>query len=120
MESDTRRVGPRSAGPAAGRWSARGDARRLRALPTAGRAGRGVVGVYGDSATTTIQRRTDLSITKTDSPDPVNAGGTVTYTLTVHNGGGEHRQAARASLLMEGVLGPSGAPTTQPMAMPGR
>src|SRR6266699_2287243 len=40
-----------------------------------------------DSATTTIQRRADLSITKTDSPDPVNAGGTVTYTLTVHNGG---------------------------------
>src|SRR5205823_6213325 len=38
-----------------------------------------------DSAT--IQRRTDLSITKTDSPDPVNAGGTVTYTLTVHNAG---------------------------------
>src|SRR3989475_10060245 len=29
----------------------------------------------------------DLSITKTDNPDPVNAGATLTYTVTVTNGG---------------------------------
>ena len=29
----------------------------------------------------------DLSITKTDSPDPVSAGGTITYTITVNNNG---------------------------------
>jgi uncharacterized repeat protein (TIGR01451 family) len=29
----------------------------------------------------------DLSLTKSDSPDPVTVGGDVTYTLTVHNGG---------------------------------
>src|SRR5439155_792539 len=29
----------------------------------------------------------DLSITKSDAPDPVSAGGTLTYTLTVSNGG---------------------------------
>ena len=29
----------------------------------------------------------DLSLTKTDSPDPVNAGQILTYTLTVHNAG---------------------------------
>ena len=29
----------------------------------------------------------DLSLTKTDSPDPVLAGELLTYTLTVHNAG---------------------------------
>ena len=29
----------------------------------------------------------DVSVTKTDTPDPVAAGGTVTYTITVTNGG---------------------------------
>jgi uncharacterized repeat protein (TIGR01451 family) len=29
----------------------------------------------------------DLSIAKSDSPDPVSAGGSITYTLSVHNGG---------------------------------
>src|SRR5207245_9911066 len=29
----------------------------------------------------------DLSVTKTDSPDPASAGGNLTYTLTVTNGG---------------------------------
>ncbi len=39
------------------------------------------------TATTTVERRADLSVTKTDSPDPVAAGGTLTYTLTVINDG---------------------------------
>jgi uncharacterized repeat protein (TIGR01451 family) len=29
----------------------------------------------------------DLSVAKSDSPDPVSAGGALTYTLAVHNGG---------------------------------
>ncbi len=37
--------------------------------------------------TTTINRVADLSITKTDSPDPVVAGKTLTYTITVKNNG---------------------------------
>src|SRR5207302_500542 len=37
--------------------------------------------------TTTVTASADLSITKSDSPDPVVAGGTLTYTLSVSNGG---------------------------------
>lgn len=33
------------------------------------------------------QASADLSATKTDSPDPVLPGGTITYTITVHNAG---------------------------------
>ena len=39
------------------------------------------------SAQTTRTPSADVSITKTDSPDPVVVGGNVTYTLTVHNSG---------------------------------
>jgi uncharacterized repeat protein (TIGR01451 family) len=38
---------------------------------------------------TTAGTGADLSVTKTDSPDPVQVGGTLTYTLTVHNDGPE-------------------------------
>ena len=37
--------------------------------------------------TTTVNRIADLSITKTDSPDPVVAGKTLTYIITVTNNG---------------------------------
>ncbi|NLE30726.1 DUF11 domain-containing protein, partial [Candidatus Dojkabacteria bacterium] len=37
------------------------------------------------TCTFTNTKKTDISITKTDSPDPVNNGGTLTYTLTVNN-----------------------------------
>ncbi len=40
-----------------------------------------------DTETTAVNARADLSVTKTDSPDPVNAGGNLTYTLTVTNAG---------------------------------
>ena len=39
------------------------------------------------SASTTVNPSADLSITKTDSPDPVPAGQQLTYTLTAHNAG---------------------------------
>src|SRR2546426_12156373 len=35
----------------------------------------------------TVTGSADLSITKTDNPDPVNAGATLTYTVTVTNSG---------------------------------
>ena len=39
------------------------------------------------SAETTVDPAADLSLTKTDSPDPVLAGQLLTYTLTAHNAG---------------------------------
>ena len=39
------------------------------------------------SAQTTVNAAADLSLTKSDSPDPVLVGGTLTYTLTAHNSG---------------------------------
>ena len=39
------------------------------------------------SATTTVTPVADLSLTKSDSPDPVLAGELLTYTLTAHNAG---------------------------------
>ena len=38
-------------------------------------------------AHTTVDPSADLSLKKTDSPDPVAVGADVTYTLTVHNAG---------------------------------
>src|SRR5438067_2006521 len=35
------------------------------------------------TATTTVIARADLSVTKSDAPDPVNAGGNITYTINV-------------------------------------
>jgi uncharacterized repeat protein (TIGR01451 family) len=39
------------------------------------------------SASTTVNPATDLAVTKTDSPDPVLAGNTLTYNLTAQNNG---------------------------------
>ena len=39
------------------------------------------------TASTTVVNAADLSLTKTDSPDPVSTHGNLTYKLTVHNGG---------------------------------
>ncbi|MCC6544773.1 MAG: DUF11 domain-containing protein, partial [Nitrospirae bacterium] len=39
------------------------------------------------TASTTVNATADLSITKTDTPDPVTVGGTLTYTLAVTNNG---------------------------------
>jgi uncharacterized repeat protein (TIGR01451 family) len=40
-----------------------------------------------DSTTTSVKGQADLAVTKSDSPDPVGAGGTLIYTLTVTNKG---------------------------------
>jgi uncharacterized repeat protein (TIGR01451 family) len=42
----------------------------------------------GSSVTTTVEPAPLLSISKTDSPDPVAAGGLLTYTIVVQNDGG--------------------------------
>ena len=39
------------------------------------------------TATTTVATSADLSITKVDTPDPVDAGTNLTYTITVNNAG---------------------------------
>jgi uncharacterized repeat protein (TIGR01451 family) len=39
------------------------------------------------TATTTVNRQADIEVTKTDSPDPVNAGNNLTYTITLTNHG---------------------------------
>src|SRR5262249_11337829 len=39
------------------------------------------------TTTTLVETSADLVVTKTDTPDPVNAGQTITYTLTVANTG---------------------------------
>jgi uncharacterized repeat protein (TIGR01451 family) len=40
-----------------------------------------------DTATTTVATSADISVTKVDTPDPVNAGNQITYTITVTNAG---------------------------------
>ena len=40
-----------------------------------------------DTANTNVETRADLSITKTGTPNPVVAGKTLTYTITIHNNG---------------------------------
>ncbi|MDP9193403.1 MAG: ExeM/NucH family extracellular endonuclease [Acidobacteriota bacterium] len=44
-------------------------------------------GNESDTATTTVAASADLSVTKSDTPDPVNAGANLTYTITVNNAG---------------------------------
>jgi uncharacterized repeat protein (TIGR01451 family) len=44
-------------------------------------------GNNSSTVTTPIQSASDLSVTKTDFPDPVTAGNTLTYTITVTNNG---------------------------------
>jgi uncharacterized repeat protein (TIGR01451 family) len=39
------------------------------------------------TATTTVAASADVTLTKSDSPDPVNAGGNITYTIDVTNAG---------------------------------
>jgi uncharacterized repeat protein (TIGR01451 family) len=50
--------------------------------------------------TTTVSGQADLTLTKTDSPDPVSAGGDLTYTITVTNKGPD----AAASVVVTDTL----------------
>ncbi len=50
-----------------------------------------------NSATTTVGKGTDLSITKTDDADPVQPGGQIVYTLTADNNGPDAAQGALVS-----------------------
>jgi hypothetical protein len=52
------------------------------------------VSITGGSLTV-VAGLADLSITKTDSPDPVTPSGTLTYTITVHNGGPDDASAVK-------------------------
>ncbi|MEA3210564.1 MAG: hypothetical protein QOE70_3621 [Chthoniobacter sp.] len=45
------------------------------------------------TATTTVQTRADLAVTKSDTPDPVIAGGNVTYTVNLSNNGASDAQS---------------------------
>jgi uncharacterized repeat protein (TIGR01451 family) len=45
------------------------------------------------TATTMVNTRADLSVTKTDAPDPVTAGNNLTYTVTLTNNGPSDAQA---------------------------
>ena len=57
-----------------------------------------------DTETTTVQARADLSITKDDSPDPVTAGGSLSYTITVDNAGPSDAQAVTVNDTLPGQL----------------
>ena len=49
------------------------------------------------TATTNVQTRADLEVTKTDSPDPVTAGSNLTYTITLTNHGPSDAQTVQVS-----------------------
>ncbi len=64
------------------------------------------------SAETTVTAAADLSLTKSDSPDPVLAGGELTYTLGVHNAGPQDATGVSLSdTLPAGVTFVSATPT---------
>jgi uncharacterized repeat protein (TIGR01451 family) len=64
------------------------------------------------SAQTTVDPAADLSVTKSDSPDPVLAGQLLTYTLSVHNAGPSSAPAVTLSdTLPSGVTFESATPT---------
>src|SRR5262249_28581875 len=50
-----------------------------------------------DTENTLVDTQADLSVTKTDSPDPVTAGQNLTYTITVANAGPSDSQNVNLS-----------------------
>jgi uncharacterized repeat protein (TIGR01451 family) len=71
------------------------------------------------SAQTTVRPLADLSITKTDTPDPVAAGSNITYTITVTNNGPSTAtsvsvtDAVPANVLFNSATGSGGATCAQ-------
>ena len=60
-----------------------------------------------DSELTTVQapqQKADLSVSKSDSPDPVNVGSTLTYTITVKNNGPQSAQSVKLVDTLPGGL----------------
>ncbi|MBS1252927.1 MAG: hypothetical protein MAG451_01970 [Anaerolineales bacterium] len=72
------------------------------------------IGSFGTTSHVVGDTPADLSVTKTDSPDPVNAGDDLTYIVTVANSGPEDATATLVDTLPAGVSFVSatpGAPT---------
>jgi uncharacterized repeat protein (TIGR01451 family) len=65
------------------------------------------------SVSTAVVRSADLSVTKTDSPDPVAAGGTLTYVVQVTNGGPSSATAVRATESLPGGVTVTSTNATQ-------
>src|SRR6185503_20682085 len=66
----------------------------------------------GASADTLVNPAADLSLTKSDSPDPVLAGDVLTYTLGVHNAGPQDATGTTVTdTLPAGVLSEAATPT---------
>src|SRR5262245_35241444 len=61
------------------------------------------------SVTTTVTPLADLSLIKTDTPDPVGAGGTITYTLTVSNAGPSEASSVTVADVLPGAVAFIGA-----------
>jgi uncharacterized repeat protein (TIGR01451 family) len=59
--------------------------------------GDGNPGNESDTETTTVSTSADLQISKTDTPDPVNAGSNISYQITITNNGPSNAAAASFS-----------------------
>ncbi len=65
----------------------------------------GTAAVWTGAVTTTVRTAADLAVSKSDSPDPVVAGTTLTYTLVYTNAGPSHaRNVAITDTLPGGVV----------------
>ncbi len=69
------------------------------------------------TAVTTVDLLADLALTLTDSPDPVGAGGTLTYQLGVTNSGPAQAPAVVVTLDLESGLLLLSSPTLAPAAL---
>ena len=73
-----------------------------------------------DTASVRVGAVADLSVTKTDSPDPVSAGANLTYTITVANGGPNAAQSVSltdtlpAGMTFVSLSAPAGFSCTTP------
>jgi uncharacterized repeat protein (TIGR01451 family) len=74
------------------------------------------------TATTDVNQRVDVSVTKTDSPDPMTAGSNLTYTIVVNNSGPSDAQtlslsdAIPANTTFVSLITPAGWSSTTPVA----
>ena len=81
------------------------------------------LGNNSDDVTTDIETEADLAITKADSPDPVAAGGKLTYTINVTNNGPSDAQGVEVTDTLPGEVSnpvtvgcdndPNGVPTCE-------